>query len=442
MTGAPTGAAPAPQAPDIHQQYKDLLFQESVGTLPADKQAALGRLRQSGKLTDLDSAIGEAPAAPAAAPPAGAAPTFQPNADYAPGGILAPPAPPARNFADSLSDRLGHAPIPGEAPNSGTLGSQAYRILNRAIGAFQQGYADESKPGSLPGQGETVVRGPGGIPVDVNPGPLIAGIGKAVGWGNAGAPVGAAVEAGTGSRGAGSAAEVATNLAPLLVAGAPRLLQAMPSQMARKIGAMSEAVPGMAEEAVTGGKRLAGELLKDTKAAQQASRMPADVNARSYTLSTTPEPPLGPQGQAPGIAKLRTATRATGEPSIIPADVPTELSAARNVAGGKETALQDFQKWLSKAEGNINPATQQKYLEKAMSVIDTHFPGAQLPELDQLRAATKGIGEMSTKMAQREKTIRRLGRTGLALYGIDRLAATGQSIATSLSHGQGGPGAD
>ena len=446
MTGAPTGAPQqAAASPDPTKRYQDLLFQETAGTISPQDANDLGILRKSGRLAGLDAKLdAERPTAAGANLPPGQPgvvpfspepkPWAGPDTDYAPGGILAAPKEPARNFADSFTERMGYGAIPGEAPNTGSLKDQAYRVINRMVGAIQ---------GGIEKGGDPFVRSPGGWPVDVNLRPVIQGAGEALNWGAPGAAPGAAVEAATGSRGAGDTAELAANYAPLgygLAKGGARLLSARPAAIARQLRAAEGTIPGLADEAVAGGRRLGGELLRDVSRGQRATQPPASVARRSYTLANTPEPPGGPLGQPPGVAKLRTATRATGEPPIIRADVPAPLSAARNVVGNQETAIQNFQKWLAKADNALEPASQQKYLEKAIRTIDQHFPNAQLPELDALRGAHQRVAELTNKLGRSEAAVRTIKRGGGWLLKAGISYPLVKSLIHGLSTGPGGPG--
>lgn len=464
MVGTPTGGQGQPP-PDPRKRMDDLLFQESIGTINPQDAADLGTLRQAGRLKGLEGPgvqpQGQAtpptaqPQTPAAAMPA--APAGVPSQrENTPTGLPMPQTPDpsmatalpgqepqvGANFADALTRRLGYEPIPGEAPNAGSLRDQLYRIANRGVGAFQSGQ-EEARQSTLPN-------------VNTPLGETVAGGLRVLGHGNVGAIPGAVVESATGSQGAGTAAEVLTNLAPLVTMASPRLLAALPSGIQREIGSTKAAIkttkdlievlkgqiPGAAEKAVGGAERLGGELTKELAGASKTAALPKSLTKASKALE-------GVDTEAQTVSGLRKAAQREGVAPLTSSGSQT-LTEARNLYGGQETALSQFNQYLNRARDSLNPKVQQAAIEKAIQTIETHFPNAKLPELDALRDIHSQIAsgkqtisdlalkssQLGTKLAGRQATIRRLGRLGFGLYGLDRISG---AITSALSKSGGPP---
>jgi hypothetical protein len=181
---------------------------------------------------------------------------------------------------------------------------------------------------------------------------------------------------------------------------------------AEQIAAAEARIGGIAGEAVQAAKGLPGQLLPEVEAAKTAAEKAvprtSSMPGRAEALAES----KAPRGAT--AAELR-ATKVEGSPKgpLTEKDVSPKTVAARNIEANKTRALDQINELVNDLDKVNDPRQQHAILEKAVGLLDEHFPGTKLPELDYLRKATQDADYFKDLMT-RHKTEEMALKTGRA----------------------------
>jgi hypothetical protein len=385
--------------------YQGLLQERNSGTMDPARAQAFDRLQAKGRFQPLDEQLD---AQPATSLLQQNQPTVPPPAP----GVATTSTATTRDPGTAFASRAGFDEIPGGRPGG------LYEVLNRAVGAGQSTVADLANAPSAPGTAAWSAIKAAGTPYNLP-----------------GAAIGTALET-SGHPQAADVAQFLTDIIPAVITGGRSLLRHMPGGVSRRISRLAAQAPEEANAAVRGGERLGEDLTRQYAQTTSQANVPLPLSNRARILEAAPEG-RGPYGMTPGTRTLRQQSVVPGNPrgSITAADVPAGLQAARATQQAQGTALAKFQGLVNRAEAATDPIKQQVLLERAMAHIDQHFPGAQLPELDQLRRTSAELTRLREVLPNRRALVRTIGKTAGWATGIGYL---GQQVAAGLAGRAGG----